>query len=382
MSDAADPYLWLEEVDGARALDWVRGQTAHTRAALCDAAFDADAARIKAILQSDANIPYVSGRGGLLYNVWTDRTHKRGLWRRTSLASFKTDAPDWDVILDIDALGRAEAEDWVFGGATILWPANDRALLRLSRGGSDAAVNREFDMITRTFVADGFALPEAKGNLTWLDADTLLVATSHAAGPGTGPSAVMTTASGYARTIRRWRRGTPFEQAEVVFDVAASDVSAGVSVDRSVTPPLIGYSRAIDFFSSERWLEHPVHGRIRLDVPPDAWSDTRYGQLLLRLRNDWTIDGHTYPADALLAIELDRFVSGARDVTVLFEPGPRRILQGFSWAKGRLALDILDNVQCRPLIATPHAEGYWRWWLDLRARHRICRGCNDRDLSA
>ena len=344
-SETDDAFLWLEEVQGERALAWVRAQTARTEAALCDAAFDADRARIKSILESADNIPYVGGRGGYLYNHWQDATHSRGLWRRTTLESFKTENPDWDVILDIDALGKAEGEDWVFGGATALPPAYDRALIRLSRGGSDASVNREFDLSKRAFVDGGFALPEAKGNLNWLDRDTLLVASSLGEG--------MTTTSGYARTVRRWRRGTPFEQADIVFEVGEKDMSAGVTIDRSYDPPQIVFTRVINFFAFENWLEHRTRGRVKLDLPNDAWRGTDHGWMIVRLRSDWTVGDKTYSADALLALDLERFLDGARDFQVLFEPGPRRVLSSFSWSKGHLALSILDNVRSQIVIATP-----------------------------
>ncbi len=264
--------------------------------------------------------------------------------------SFKTDKPDWDVILDIDALGKAEGEDWVYGGATALPPDYDRAMIRLSRGGSDASVNREFDINARAFVADGFSLPEAKGNLNWLDRDTLLAATSLGEG--------MTTTSGYARTVRRWRRGTSFEQAEIIFEVGEKDMSAGVAVDRSYASPRVVLFRTIDFFTHELWQEHPSRGRVKLDVPGDSWCGVEHGWVLVRLRSPWTVGAATYPTDSLLAIDIERFFDGARDFQVLFEPTPRRILSGFVWSKGHLALSILDNVRSEIIIATP-TNGNW-----------------------
>src|SRR5579862_4273261 len=169
-----DPYLWLEDVDGAAALAWVERQNAATLARFGDARFAADRGALRDILDRPDNIPYVIRRGALLFNFWKDAAHPRGVWRTTSLDSFRTASPAWDVVLDVDALAAAEGEDWIWSGASTLPGRHDRAILRLSHGGGDAVVLREFDLTTRAFVADGFTLPEAKGDSAWLDRDALL----------------------------------------------------------------------------------------------------------------------------------------------------------------------------------------------------------------
>src|SRR3954464_10981778 len=158
-----DPWLWLEEVEGERALAWVGTQNAATLAHLADARFESYRAAVKAALDRPDKLPFVTRRGGLLYNFWQDATHPRGLWRRTSLESYRSPSPSWEILLDLDAVARAEGEDWVWQGSQTLPGHHDIALLRLSRGGGDAAVLREYDLSSQRFVADGFTLPEAKG---------------------------------------------------------------------------------------------------------------------------------------------------------------------------------------------------------------------------
>ncbi len=170
-----DPWLWLEEVDGTRALAWVEAQNAATLARFGGPRFEADRDALASLFDRPDNIPYVTRRGKWLYNMWRDAAHPRGLWRRTTLASFRTEGPAWESILDLDALAAAEGEDWVWSGASVLPGRCDRALLRLSRGGGDAAVLREFDLEACAFVPGGFALPEAKGGADWVDRDTLLL---------------------------------------------------------------------------------------------------------------------------------------------------------------------------------------------------------------
>src|SRR3978361_208824 len=162
-----DPYAWLEEIDAPQARAWVEARNAETKNALCDARFEQDRIAVLDILNAPDRIPWIVQRSGLLYNFWRDEQNPKGLWRRTTPASYRTAAPDWEVILDLDALARAEGEDWVWHGCTSLPPAHRRGLVQLSRGGSDAVVIREFDLAAKRFVDGGFFLPEAKGGAAW-----------------------------------------------------------------------------------------------------------------------------------------------------------------------------------------------------------------------
>ncbi|MGJ5138530.1 prolyl oligopeptidase family serine peptidase [Bradyrhizobium oligotrophicum] len=346
-----DPYLWLEEIDGERALAFVAAQNQRTLAAFGDAAFARDRDALAAILDRPDNIPFVSRRGGLLYNQWKDAAHPRGLWRRTTLTEFRKAQPQWEDLLDIDRLAADEGEDWALNGVSSLPPAHEHAILSLSRGGSDAVVLREFDLAAKRFVTGGFTLSEAKGSAAWLDADTLLLASAF--GPG------MATPSGYARTVRRWRRGQPVEQAEVIFSAEGSQSTwVHVGVDRSVAPARVWFAEGIDFFNQHLWLGDGDGARTRLDLPTDCWMSAHGDWMAIKLRQPWSLGEVTHPADVVLGLRLSAFLAGRRDFTRVFEPAPRRALQGLSWAGGRLVLSILDELRARFEVWTPSREAW------------------------
>ena len=348
--DVDDPYLWLENVDGARAVAWVVDQNARTLAALAGPEFEQDRADFRAILAAPDKIPYVSKHGGYLYNLWQDKDNPRGLWRRTTLESYRNSTTVWTSLIDVDELGRKEGENWVWHGCSTFPPDHRRGLVVLSRGGADATVIREFDLDSRTFVADGFVLPEAKGSAVWADADMLYVARPHGEGH--------TTASGYARTVRRWRRGTPFAEAETMFEGLTSDVFALVGVDheRGFERTFVG--RAISFFDSERFLVDPAGGLRRVGLPADAIWFTHREWLTVRLRSPWKPKDREFPTDSLIVIRFDAFMSGNRDFAQLFEPSERRTIRGVVWSRSRLALSILDNMRTQIQIAEPSDSGW------------------------
>jgi len=347
-----DPYLWLEDVTGQEALDWVRARNAETLAELSGSARFAELRDgIRQVLDSDDRIPFVARRGGYLYNFWQDAENPKGLWRRTTLDEYRRDQPGWEILLDVDALARAEGENWVWQGATVLRPGGYRiALVHLSSGGADASVVREFDVEQRRFVADGFTLPEAKTDVGWIDADRIYVGTDF--GPGS------LTTSGYPRLVKEWRRGTPLAQAQTVFEGKAEDVGVGASHD-----PTEGFerdlvSRMIDFFRSELYLRDD-DGLIRIDVPEDANVDVHREWLLIRTRSPWQVGSASYPAGVLLAARLDAYLAGERDLTVLFEPDEHTSLSYYSWARDRLILVMLRDVRSMLAVLTP-TSGQWQ----------------------
>jgi prolyl oligopeptidase len=345
-----DPYVWLEDIEGARALAWVADQTAQTLKRFGDARYTADRDTLKAIFDTPERIPYVTRRGSQLYNLWKDAANPRGLWRRTTLASFRTARPEWDVVLDLDALAAKEGEDWIWGGPTTLPPAHERAIMRLSRGGSDAAVLREFDLAKREFVADGFTLPEAKGGGSWLDADTLLLSSSLGEG--------MATNSGYSRTVRLWRRGTDVAQAPVLFETAVEKMMVAAGLDRSQPTETVWFHEQIGFFDIAVSIGDRNGPRTRLDLPTDIEFDAHGDWMTVKRRADWTVGGRTYPADTLIGIALSAFLAGDRDFAVVFAPGKRRVLEHSFWAHGKLVLGILDELQSVFEVLTP-GPGQW-----------------------
>ena len=350
LSQANDPYLWLEDVAGERALTWVRAQNAlSTRELEASPDFEPIRKRLLSILDSKERIPYVSKHGAWCYNFWRDEKNVRGLWRRTSLEEFKKPQPAWETVLDLDQLAGDEKENWVWKGYHILYPTYDRCLISLSRGGADATVTREFDLNTKAFVTNGFYLPEAKSHVDWRSRDVLYVGTDF--GPGS------LTASGYPRVVKEWKRGTPLTQATLVFEGQPADVSADASVvhDHGHTYELI--RRGVTFFTSEVLLRRGDQW-VKINKPADATVGTFDDQLVLRLRSDWTVGGRTYPSGVLLAAPLDEYLKGQLQLEAIFTPTARKSLAGSSETKHYLLLNELDNVRNR-LYVLEHKDGQW-----------------------
>ncbi|WP_020421082.1 prolyl oligopeptidase family protein [Amycolatopsis sp. ATCC 39116] len=346
-----DPYLWLEDVTGERALDWVRQRNAESVAELTGGTrFEQLRDEAREVLDADDRIPYIRRRGEYFYNFWQDAAHPRGLWRRTTLDSYRTERPDWEVLLDVDALAEAEGENWVWQGAAVLRPSYRRGLAELSRGGADAAVVREFDLEAREFVAGGFELPEAKSRVGWIDEDRIYVGTDF--GPGS------MTASGYPRIMKEWRRGTPLAEAVTVFEGKPDDVAVFAYHDPTPGFERDFVGRAIDFYRTEKFLRTP-DGLVKLDVPEDAQTSTHKEWLLIRTRTAWTVAGREYAPGTLLAARFDDYLAGERDLTVLFEPDGRTSLEAWDWTKHHLLLTTLADVHTELHVLTP-GEGGWR----------------------
>jgi prolyl oligopeptidase len=347
-----DPYLWLEEIDGARALAWVEAQNAATLARFGDARFEADRNTLAAIFDRPDNIPVIARRGSRVFNFWRDAGHPRGLWRATSLDSYRSEQPQWDILLDLDALAAKEGEDWTWSGASTLPGSHDRAMLMLSRGGADAVVTREFDLTSREFVPGGYSLPEAKGGALWLDRNALLL--SSALGEG------MATSSGYARTVRLWQRGTDPLAAPVIFETEADHMAAWADVDRETEEERLIFIERIGFFDAAVWIGDRTGPKTRIDLPTDVWIRWHRGWLAVKRRTEWTVGGDTYQSDTLLGISLPTFLDGDRRFTKLFEPAERRALQGFFWSGDRLVLSILDDLKPVFEALTPSETGWSR----------------------
>jgi prolyl oligopeptidase len=348
-----DPYLWLEDLDGVDTVGWVRERNAETVAALtAGEAFAGLQTEIRQVLDAEDRIPYPGWRGDhLYYDFWTDASHPRGLWRRTTLDQYRRAEPEWEVLLDLDALAAEEGENWVWQNVTVLRPGYERCLISLSRGGADAVVVREFDLGRRAFVEDGFTLPEAKSDVCWIDDDHIYVGTDF--GPGS------LTSSGYPRIAKRWRRGTPLSEADVVYEGRVDDI--GVYASHDPTPgferDFVG--RSLDFYRSEKYLLTESGELTRIAVPEDAQSDVHREWLLIRLRSPWTVDGVTYPAGALLATRFDAFLAGGREMAMLFRPDDRTSLSYHVWTRDHLILATLVDVQGRLEVLTPGETG-WR----------------------
>ena len=333
-----DPFLWLEDVEGEKALDWVRAQNARTLALLeADPRYQNLNDTALAIITAEDRIPYPYFRGDALANFWQDAAHVRGLWRKTTLASYRTAEPHWETVLDIDALAAVEGKNWVYQGGQTLPPEDRLTLVGLSDGGKDASEIREFDAATAKFVTGGFILPEGKQSATWLDADTLFVARDW--GPGT------MTASGYPFIMKRHQRGAALDTAEEIFRGTADDVSvrAGVLRDPDGTVRGVVMTRAIDFYVSERFLLTD-RGSIKLPLPGKAGLVAFVsGQLVFTLEETW----RGFASGALISLDLAACHADidAVEPLLIYAPGPRETIEGVAATRSRLLVAIYRNVR-------------------------------------
>ncbi len=352
-----DPYLWLEDVGGDKQLDWVRKQNAASQKAIESApGFSALQEDLLKILDSDDKIPYVYKQGDFLYNFWTDKTNQRGIWRRTTMDQYHSANPTWETLIDVDALNKAEGENWVWHGASCLRPEvkgdpYTRCLVSLSRGGADADVTREFDLATKAWVTDGFFRPEAKGSLGWIDENTVYVSTDF--GPGS-----MTT-SGYARIVKEWKRGTPMSAATLVYEGRDTDMAVGATHDSTPGFERDFVYRSLAFYNNELYLRGTDGSLTKIDAPNSAEKNVYRQWLTLQLREPWITGGKTFAPGSLLAIELDKFMAGGRDFSVVYQPDEHSSLAGFGATKDHYFINVLEDVKNRIYLVEP-SEGIWK----------------------
>jgi prolyl oligopeptidase len=358
--EPTDENIWLEEIYGEEQLAWVREQNARTEDLLEDADYARLENQILEVLDSTDKIAMVGKHGDWYYNFWRDRQNPKGLWRRTSWDSYRSGSPEWDVLLDVDALAEAEDEEWVFHGANFLRPvdgeAHRLALLALSPDGGDANRYREFDVGTRSFVdpaAGGFDLPTAKGNVSWLDADTLLVSTTAEGMPR--------TASSYARTAVKLPRGASLTGAERIFEIPEDHMMALVAHDS--TP---GYERTfamdwISFFNKSTSVLRDGSWVV-IDAPTDVNLSVHRDWLLFRPQGDWTVNGRTHAAGSLLAAKFEDYLAGSRELAVLFTPETQTSLQSWSWTRNFLLLNLLRDVSSEIRVLDPERPGTDSAW--------------------
>jgi prolyl oligopeptidase len=335
---ADDPFLWLEEVDGEKAMAWVKAHNQQTLQELQKEPMYAQLYdRLLTIYNSKERIALPDIVGNYIYNFWQDEKHERGIWRRTTWNEYAKATPRWETVLNIDSLAAVEHEKWVFGGATWLYPDYDRCLLHLSRGGGDAKVVREFDAMSKQFIKNGFELPEAKSEVSWLDRNTLYVGTDFGSGS-------MTT-SGYPRIAKLWRRGTALTQASWVFQGEMEDMSAGTYVIHTPERPYVICSRQMSFFTSEHYAVEKEK-TVKLDLPADVQLAGIFkNQMMLQLKTDWTVAGKTYRQGSLIAIDYDGFLNGKREFDIIIQPDERSSIVATSNTKSYLLVTMLENVK-------------------------------------
>ncbi|AZO12417.1 MULTISPECIES: prolyl oligopeptidase family protein [unclassified Mesorhizobium] len=352
---AEDPFLWLEDRNGKDALDWVHRQNAVTVAELQgDASYEAAFETALDLMTAEDNIAVGAALNGHVYNFWQDKTNALGLWRRTTVASYKTDKPDWETIIDFDALSAKEGVRWVFGGANRLYPDFDRCLLSMSPDGGDASEMREFDIATKSFVEDGFRAPASKSGFSWLDRDTVIFSAAF--------EEADKTESGYPRVIKLWRRGARLEDAEPIFEGEKHHlaVGGGVEFDGDRRHVLLG--KTLDFFTSHSFLRLPSGENRRIPLPDDATDTAIFkGQLVFGVRSPWTApDGTRCLPDGLYSVDFDGWVeTGAfGPFETVLEPAPRVSIAGLARTQDRLFINLMDNVRGKVVACDRTADGW------------------------
>ncbi|MGO3127288.1 MAG: prolyl oligopeptidase family serine peptidase [Luteimonas sp.] len=349
----SDPHQWLEAVTDEKALDWVRAQNAKSEAELAATPeFKQLESDLLGIYDSDDKIPAVYKQGEWYYNFWRDRNHERGIWRRTTLEEYRKPQPQWETVLDLDALNTAEGENWVWHGANCLRPAYTRCLIALSRGGADADVTREFDVASKSWVDGGFFREEAKGALGWIDQDNVYVYTDFGDGS--------LTSSGYPRIVKQLARGQSMDQATLVYEGQPDDMYIAAMHDDTPGFERDYVSRTLAFYNDELYLRGADGQLTRIDAPNSANKSVHHDWLMLELREAWEVGGRTYPAGSLLAANFDAFMGGDRAFDVLFEPSETTSLAGATWTKNHLVLNVLEDVKNKLTVLTPGADGWAR----------------------
>jgi prolyl oligopeptidase len=342
MAEADDPFVWLEEVEGEKPLAWVKAQNERSLKLLqSDARYSDLESKALAILEAKDRIPSPSFRAGQITNFWQDQANVRGIVRRTSVESYMTENPQWETVLDIDALTKAENANWVFKGSSCLQPEEKICLVSLSNGGKDAVEVREFDAKSKAFVPGGFRLSDGKQSADWLDADTLYVARDW--GPGT------MTESGYPFVVKKWKRGAPLEQAVEVYRGTPTDVAANASVlrDEDGKVQAVMFTRSPSFFETEYYIE-AEGGPKRLPFPLKSSVQALVSkQLIISVEDDWTWQGKTFTKGALLSFNLEALKADPATAkpTLVFAPGPRESVEQVSSTRNRLLVAVYENVK-------------------------------------
>ncbi len=351
-----DPYLWLEEIDSPKALEWVKSQNEKSLHRIqSDSRYPIVESEMRKVILAKDRVPFGRYRSGFVYDFWQDQDHVRGIWRRTPVEEYKKESPTWEILLDMDALNSHEGKNWVYKGAQCLPPAYERCLITLSPGGQDASVIREFDIKTKGFVPAGFEIPEAKSDVAWADENTLLVATDF--GPGT------LTNSGYPSVLKAWKRGQALADAQEIYRGSTTDVGLGISTDLEAETPWIAVSRNLSFFESEVWRWSPTSGLQKLPFPHSAqFKGFFHGQALAILRENWTVGGRTLPHGSLVSLAMGDDPSKAE---IILEPNSKMSIQSVSWTRDALYITLLENVRGKVLRGTRNASEWQLTPLNL-----------------
>jgi prolyl oligopeptidase len=351
IAQAEDPYLWLEDIEGAKPLAQVKQWNGETEAVLKAApGFEAHRTRALALLNDPNQIAMPDEViGDLVANHWVDGEHPRGLWRVSPLLAYLAGKPQWRTLIDVDALGKTEGKSWVWHGADCLPPDYQRCLVSLSPGGSDADVLREFDLGAGRFVADGFTMPAGKNSAEWLDRDTLLVAAVE--GEGTA------TRSGYPRMVKQWKRGTPWSAATLVTEGVESDISVSpfAVMDGDVRRVLI--NRGTGFYTSRLSTRAPDGRWVELSIPDTAEFNTMVsGQAIVTLVEPL---GSLTPG-SVVAFDVAQMLAGQKPApTLVMVPTKTQAIEDVASSDHILWIKALDDVSGKLFALKRQSDGHW-----------------------
>ncbi len=334
-----DPYLWLEEIESPKALDWVKAQNARTLDHFeKNPNFSAIQKEALTILSDQRRIPYISFRGDMVYNFWTDDKHPRGLFRRTTYADYKSAKPKWEILLDVDKLNATEGKSWVYDGCRFFKPDSKTCLLFLSDGGKDATEVREFDLKTKKFIPapQGFFLPAAKMETNWADEDTLLVATDFGAGT--------LSSSGYPLEVKIWKRGTPLSEAPLLFKASKDHMMVYTITDCGPEGCEIFVGDLINFYQSQIYWWKDKKDLVKVELPPVyEYESTHNGFLYLKLIKDLTVKGQSFVKGSLVKMPLGDW----ENLTEVFKPQEKVTFGAIHFTKNHTYLSTLENVNPR-----------------------------------
>ncbi|MGE0283121.1 MAG: prolyl oligopeptidase family protein [Rhizobiaceae bacterium] len=352
---ATDEFLWLEDRDSERAKEWVAEQNARTISELqSDPDYQPMFETALKLMTAEDNLAFGAEIRRKVYNFWQDAKNALGIWRRTSVDSYKTDKPEWETIIDFDALAEKEGVRWVFNGATRLYPDFSRSLLSMSPDGGDAAELREFDIDTKTFIDDGFRAAASKSSFVWLDIDTVLVSAAFEEDEKTD--------SGYPRVVKLWKRGHPLAEATQIFDIDKHELSAAAGVDYDGDKKYVFLSRIIDFYAAKGFLWTPDGAIRHVPLPDDATSGYLFkGQHIFGVRTPWTApDGTECVPDALYSFDFENWVAADAlgRIETLLGAKDRVSIGGVAGTENRLFIQLMDNVRGK-VLAAERRDGKW-----------------------
>ena len=331
-----DPYLWLEEVEGDAALQWVNSQNEITQARYTNSErFNETYQFLLDEYNSDDRIPYAYVQNGEMYNFWRDESNVRGVWRKTSIEKYQEEKVEWEVIIDVDQLAKAEDKNWVWRGADCLAPNYERCLIRLSDGGKDAVVVREFNLISKSFIDDGFATLESKQYFSWVNQDQILIATNFGEGS--------MNESGYPSQVRLWDRNQDIGDAREVFQ---GDYQKIFSFPFSSIRPDGNYFGILEgptFFTKVLYLfNNDELVKLELPLKMDVYG-TYENLLIISLAENW----QGFDIGSLVAVNLDDALAqniSVDSLTLLFEPSEKRFLRSVSIGANQILVSVLDNI--------------------------------------